>query len=139
VKSEVEAIVERREELQSLKTRLDWLIQALGNTDERLATIEARRALVEDVQSRTEMIANLLEDVGANLDLVAAPNVQIAYVSDQVARIAFSGQEAQNTIRALHQERERAERVEEAIRRLRTRERSSRPVNASMTDPLVAS
>jgi hypothetical protein len=30
------------------------------------------------------MIANLLEDIGANLDLVAAQKAQIAYVSDQV-------------------------------------------------------
>ena len=124
---------------ESLRTRLDMLVQALGDTDERLATIEARRALVEEVQSRTEMIANLLEDVGANLDMVAAQKAQIEHVSDQVARLEFSMQQSQNTIRALHHERERAERVEEAIRQLRTRERSPRPADASMTDSLISS
>ena len=138
-KRDVDAIVERREELQSLRTRLDMLVQALGDTDERLATIEERRALVEEVQSRTEMIANLLEDVGANLDMVAAQKAQIEYVSDQVARLEFSMQQSQNTIRALHHERERAERVEEAIRQLRTRERSPRPADASVTDSLISS
>jgi DNA repair exonuclease SbcCD ATPase subunit len=138
-KSDVEAIVERREELQALRTRLDMLVQALGNTDERLATIEARRALVEDVQSKTEMIANLLEDIGANLDMVAAQKAQIEYVSDQVARLEFSIQQSQNTMRALHHERERAERVEEAIRQLRTRDRSTRPSDPAMTDSIMSS
>jgi chromosome segregation ATPase len=137
-KSDVEAIIERREELQTLRTRLDMLGQALGNTDERIATIESRRALVEEVQSRTELIANLLEDISANLDMVAAQKAQIEYVSDQVARLEFSVQQSQNTIRALHHERERAERVEEAIRQLRTRERSPRPADASLTDSLTS-
>jgi chromosome segregation ATPase len=138
-KKDVEAIVERREELQTLRARLDVLAQALGDTDERLATIEARRALVEEVHSRTEMIANLLEDIGANLDMVAAQKAQVEYVSDQVARLEFSVQQSQNTIRTLHHERERAERVEEAIRQLRTRERSTRPADAAMTDSLMSS
>ena len=57
--------------------------------------------------------------------MVAAQRAQIEYVSDQVARLEFSVQQSQNTIRALHHERERAERVEEAIRQLRTRERTA--------------
>jgi DNA repair exonuclease SbcCD ATPase subunit len=139
VKSDVEAIVERREELQTLRTRLDALVEAFGDTDERVATIESRRALVEEVQSKTEMIANLLEDIGANLDMVAAQKAQIEYVSDQVARLEFSVQQSQNTMRALHHERERAERVEEAIRQLRTRERSPRPADTAVTDSIVSS
>ena len=138
-KSDVEAIVERREELQTLRTRLDALVEAFGDTDERVAMIEARRALVEEVQSKTEMIANLLEDIGANLDMVAAQKAQIEYVSDQVARLEFSVQQSQNTMRALHHERERAERVEEAIRQLRTRERSPRPADTAMTDSIMSS
>ena len=138
-KRDVEAIVERREELQALRTRLDALVQALGDTDERLATIESRRALVEEVQSRSELIANLLEDIGANLDLVAGQKAQIEYVSDQVARLEYSIQQSQNTMRALHNERERAERVEQAIRQLRTRERSTRAADAAMTDSVMSS
>ena len=134
-----EAIVERRQDLQAISTRLDALVQALGDTDERLATIESRRALVEEVQSRTEMIANLLEDVGANLDLVAAQKAQIDYVSDQVARLEYSIQQSQNTIRSLHNERERAERVEEAIRQLRTRERLTRAADSAMSDSVMSS
>ena len=138
-KRDVEAIVERREELQALKTRLDGLAYALGDTDERLATIESRRGLVEEVQSRTEMVANLLEDISANLDMVAAQKAQIEYVSDQIARLEFSVQQSQNTIRALHLERERAERVEDAIRQLRTRERSARPADADLADSVMSS
>jgi len=138
-KRDVEAIIERREELQALKAQLDGLAHALGDTDERLATIESRRGLVEEVHSRTEMIANLLEDVSANLDMVAAQKAQIEYVSDQIARLEFSVQQSQNTIRALHVERERAERVEDAIRQLRTRERSGRPADADVADSVMSS
>jgi chromosome segregation ATPase len=138
-KNDVEAIVGRREELQALRTRLDALVQSLGDTDARVATIEARRALVEDVQSKTEMIANLLEDIGANLDMVAAQKAQIEHVSEQVARLEFTIQQSQNTIRALHHERERAERVEDAIRRLRTAERAPRAPEGAVADGILSS
>ena len=139
MKNDVAAIVERREELQTLRTRLDALVESLGDTDERIATIEARRALVQEVQSKTEMIANLLEDIGANLDMVAAQKAQFECASDQVGRLEFSIQQSQNTMRALHHERERAERVEEAIRQIRTRERSPRATEAAMTDSIISS
>jgi hypothetical protein len=42
-------------------------------------------------------------------------------------------------MRALHNERERAERVEEAIRQLRTRERSVRAADTAMTDSVMSS
>jgi chromosome segregation ATPase len=138
-KNDVAAIVERREELQTLRTRIDALVESLGDTDQRIATIEARRALVQEVQSKTEMIANLLEDIGANLDMVAAQKAHIEYVSDQVGRLEFSIQQSQNTMRALHYERERAERVEEAIRQIRTRDRSPRAAEDAMTDSTMPS
>ena len=125
--------------MQELRTRLDALVDALGDTNERIATIEARRAVVEEVQSKTMMIDNLLEDINANLDMVAAQKAQIEHVSDQMARLEFSVQQSQNAIRALHHERERAERVEEAIRQLRTRERSIRPADAPITDSIMSS
>jgi uncharacterized coiled-coil protein SlyX len=65
---------------------------------------------------------------------VAAQKAQIEYVSDQVARLEYSIQQSQNTMRALHNQRERAERVEEAIRQLRTRERTARATDTAMTD-----
>jgi chromosome segregation ATPase len=138
-KRDVHAIVERGHELETLRTRLDALVQAFGDTDERIAVIETRRALVDEVQSRTEMIANLIDDIGANLEMVAAQKAQIEYVSDQVARLEFSVQQSQNTIRALHFERERAERVEAAIRQLRTRDRSTRPSDAATPDNVMSS
>jgi hypothetical protein len=85
------------------------------------------------------MISNLLEDISANLDMVAAQKAQIEYVSDQVARLEFTVQQSQNTIRSLHHERERAERVEEAIRQLRTRERPGRQADTAMPDSVMSS
>jgi hypothetical protein len=71
--------------------------------------------------------------------MVAAQKAQIDYVSDQAARLEFSIQQSQNTMRALQNECERAERVEQAIRQIRTRERSPRASEAAMTDSIVSS
>jgi uncharacterized coiled-coil protein SlyX len=79
------------------------------------------------------MTAHLLEDVGTNLEMVAAQKAQIEYVSEQVARLEFAVQQSLNTMRALQQERERAERVEEAIRQLRARERPAQRSDATCT------
>ena len=56
-----------------------------------------------------------------------------------MARLEYSIQQSQNTIRALHNERERAERVEQAIRQLRTRERTARAADTTMTDSVMSS
>ena len=102
-----------------------------------MARIEARRAVVHEVQSKTEMIANLLEDIGANLDTVAAQKAQIEHVSDQMARLEFSVQQSQHDT-ALHQERERAERGR-SHPSAPTRERSTRPADTAMTDSIMSS
>ena len=45
----------------------------------------------------------------------------IDHVGEKLARLDFTVQEAQNTLRALQREREVAERIEQGIKALRTR------------------
>jgi len=48
-------------------------------------------------------------------------------VGEKLARLAFTVQEAHNTLQALQRERELAERIEQGIKALRARNAAARP------------
>ena len=82
---------------------------------------KGRRKMVEDVQSRANAIANLLDDINVNLEMLGEQKAVIDHVGEKLARLDFMVQEAQNTLRALQREREVAERIEQSIKTLRVR------------------
>ena len=63
----------------------------------------------------------LLEDVSVNLETLGEQKSVIDHLTEKLARIDFTMQEAQNTLQTLTHERELAERIEQSIRQLRTR------------------
>jgi hypothetical protein len=67
------------------------------------------------------MIINLLEDVRVNMESLGEQKAMVDHVAEKLARADFVLQEAQNTLRSLHQERELAERIEQNIKKLRAR------------------
>ena len=75
--------------------------------------------MVEDVQTRANGIANLLDDINVNLEMLVEQRAVIDHVGERLARLDFMVQEAQNTLRALQREREVAERIEQGIKSLR--------------------
>ena len=77
--------------------------------------------MVDEVQSKTSLISNLLEDVRVNLETLGEQKAVIDHVAERLARLEFVMQEAQNTVHNLQHERELAERIEESIKQLRTR------------------
>ena len=77
--------------------------------------------MVEEVQSRANAIANLLDDINVNLEVLGEQKAVIDHVGEKLARLDFMVQEAQNTLRALQREREVAERIEQSIKTLRAR------------------
>ncbi len=77
--------------------------------------------MVDEVQSKTNLISNLLEDVRVNLETLGEQKAVIDHVAEKLARLEFVMQEAQNTLRTLQHERELAERIEQSIKQLRTR------------------
>jgi chromosome segregation ATPase len=97
------------------------LLSLAAETEEKIASIEARRRDVEEVQSKTTLISNLLEDVRVNLETVGEQKTMVDQLTDKLAKVQFVMQEAQNTLRMLSQERELAERIEQSIRQLRSR------------------
>jgi hypothetical protein len=56
-----------------------------------------------------------------NLETVGEQKAMIDHVAGKLARLEFLTQEAKNAVRTLQLERERAERIEQTIGRLRTR------------------
>ncbi len=97
------------------------LLAKAGDTEEKIATIDMRRKMVEEVQAKTSLISNLLEDVRVNLETLGEQKAVIDHVGEKLARLEFIMQEAQNTLHTLQHERELAERIEQSIKQLRTR------------------
>ena len=67
------------------------------------------------------MIVNLLDDVHLSLEALGEQKALVDHMAEKMAGADFVLQEAQNALRSLHQERERAERVEQSIKQLRAR------------------
>lgn len=88
---------------------------------QKIAAIESRRKLVEDVQARANTITSLLDAVNVNLEILGQQKAVVDHIGEKLARLGFMVQEAQNTLRALQSEREVAWRIEQSIKSLRTR------------------
>jgi len=108
-------------ELEGLRATLDSLLGRAGTLESKIVTIESRRPLVDEVQACTATITHVLSDVQVNLEMLNEQRAVIDHVGDQLARLDFTVQEAQNTLRALQREREMAERIEQNIKARRTR------------------
>ena len=76
---------------------------------------------MEEVQVRAEGITHMLDDINVNLEMLSEQRAVIDHVGEKLARLDFTVQEAQSTLRAPQREREVAERIEQGIKALRTR------------------
>ncbi|MCC6247630.1 MAG: hypothetical protein IT499_07710 [Rubrivivax sp.] len=128
----LEAMVALRERLAPLSDEVNALAAALAASRESLAAVDgrvaelnggvqARREMVEQAEAGIARITHLLADIGLKLEWLDEQRLTIEHVGDRLARLDFSVQEAQNTLRALQREREVAERIEQGIKALRTR------------------
>jgi hypothetical protein len=92
--------------------------------------VESRRRSVDEVRTRLDGMAHLLSDIDVNLELLSERRAVVEHVGEKLARLDFTVQEAQNTLQALQREREVAQRIEQGIRSLRSRE-AQRPAAAA--------
>jgi chromosome segregation ATPase len=114
-------VSEQREELAVVRRQLDALLVTAADAEDKMVAIEGRRTTIDAVHSKATLIANLLEDVRVNLETLGEQKAVVDHVAVKLARLDFMMQEAQNTLRALQQERELAERIEQNIAQLRAR------------------
>ena len=118
-KADLQFVTDHRSDVTDLRAKVEDLLGRVEDTDMKIAAIESRRKMVEDVQTRANGIANLLDDINVNLEMLGEQRAVIDHVGEKLARLDFMVQEAQNTLRALQREREVAERIEQGIKSLR--------------------
>ena len=109
---------EQRTRSASCVRKVDDLLGSLRDTDDKIATIESQRKMVEEVQARANGIVHMLQDLNVNVDLLSEQRAAVDQVGEKLARLEFTLQEANSTMRALQREREAAE---QGIKALRTR------------------
>jgi hypothetical protein len=100
---------------------VDVLLSRIAETDDRIAAIDVRRKLVDEVQTKANAIVHVLDDVRVNLETLGEQKTVIDHVAEKVAQLDFMLQEARNTLRSLQHERELAERIEQGIKQLRSK------------------
>ena len=115
------ALDERRAEIARAASDLDRLRDSLAATQEKIAAIESRRQLVDDVQRKADAIGHILGDVRITLDSVGEQKAMIDHVFGELARFEYLLQEARGTMKALQAEREVAQRISENVRQLHAR------------------
>jgi hypothetical protein len=125
-KADLQFVTEHRNDVTELRARIDDLLGRVDDTDGKITMIESRRKTVEEVQLRANSITNMLGDINVNLEMLSEQRAVIDHVGEKLARLDFTVQEAQNTLRALQREREVAERIEQGIKALRTRSGGNR-------------
>jgi chromosome segregation ATPase len=120
-KADLQHVVEHRGEVDALRARVEEALRGIGETEDRIGVIEAKRKVVDDAHRKTNAIVHLLEDVRVNLEMVSEQKAVIDHVVENVATLDETLRAAQATQRSLRVERELAERIERGIKSLRTK------------------
>jgi len=120
-KSDLEHVESHRAEMVTLREQLDGLLAAIAETETRIAAIDGRRKVVDEVQLKTNAIVNMLEDVRLNMDTLGEHKTIMEQAMGDFARLTELVQESQTTLRALKAERELAGRIERGTKRLRAK------------------
>ena len=81
-------------EVAALKISVDELLSRIAETDERIVVIDARRKLVDEVQTKANAIVHLLDDVRINLETLGEQKAVVDHVAEKVAQLEFMLQEA---------------------------------------------
>ena len=118
-RADLQHVADHRNEVEQLRKRVDVALKGVGETEERIAVIEARKKLVDEVQLKTNVIVNVLDDVRVNLEMLSEQRAVVDHVVESMARLNETVQSAQATLKALQTERELAERIERGIKLLR--------------------
>jgi chromosome segregation ATPase len=118
-------VTEHLGEVATLRGQVDLLLSRIVETDDRIVAIDAKRKLVDEVQTKANAIVHVLDDVRINLETLGEQKAVIDHVTEKVAQLEFMLQEARNTLRALQHERELAERIGQGIKQLRSKTATS--------------
>jgi len=122
-------VAERLRFIDGIEHHIGALVQSLEQSQRSVADLNLRlseldqtaQAAEQNVRSRADTLMHMLGDINVNLDMLGEQRAVVDHVGEKLARLDFTVQEAQNTLRALQREREVAERIELSIKALRAR------------------
>ena len=117
-RADLDFVMQQRGEVAALRTHIDQLSSRIAETDERVASIDARRKLLDEVESKAGVILGLLDDVRINVDTISEQKAVVDQVAQTAAQLEFKLQEARSILGTLQREREQAERLEQGIKQL---------------------
>lgn len=141
-KSDLDYVLQHGSEAVALRTQVEELLARIAETDQRVASIDARRKLLEEVENKASLILDLLDDMRINVETIGEQKAVVDQVAQTAAQLEFKLQEAQRILVTLQHEREQAERLEQGIKQLCLRTvRSDEPHDPntqSHTDPSVS-
>jgi chromosome segregation ATPase len=120
-RADLEHVAAHRAEMVTLRDKLDGLLSTIAETETRIAAIDGRRKLVDEVQLKTNVIVNMLEDVRLNMDTLGEHKTIMEQAMADFTRLTELVQESQTTLRALKAERELAGKIEHGTKRLRAK------------------
>jgi hypothetical protein len=120
-KSDLQYVEAHRSDVATLRQTVDDLLASIGETEGRVALIESRKRLVEEVQLKTNVIVNMLEDVRLNMETLGEHKAVMDHVMANFNRLSEMVQESQSTLRALQAERALAERIDRGNKQLRAK------------------
>ncbi|MFM8535488.1 MAG: hypothetical protein ACKOEC_18175, partial [Acidimicrobiia bacterium] len=69
-KADLQFVTDHRSEVADLRAKVEDLLGRVNDTDTKITAIDARRKMVEEVQTRTNAITNLLDDINVNLEML---------------------------------------------------------------------
>ncbi len=120
-KSDLDYVMQHRSEVLALRTQVDELLSRIAETDQRVATIDARRKLLDEVEGKASLILDLLDDMRINVETIGEHKAVVDHVAQTAAQLEFRLQEARSVLGTLQHEREQAERLEQGIKQLSLR------------------
>lgn len=110
IKKDVDAIadiaadLEHVDEVAATKASVDALIGLIGQVEQRIAHVDARRSSTRS-ETKANAIVHVLDDVQINLEMLSEQRAVIDHVAENVTRLSNMVQEAQTTARTLQAER----------------------------------
>jgi len=117
-RADLDHVMQHRGEVASLKLQVDQLSARIADTNQRVAAIDARRQLLEEVESKANVILDLLDDVRINVETIGEQKTVVDQVAQTAAQLEFKLQEARSILGKLQHERDQAERLEQGVRQV---------------------
>ena len=85
-RADLQHVVDHRTQVDALGAQFEAALKSVGKTEERMAVIEGRKKLVDEVQLKTNLIVNVLEDVRVNLEMLTEQRAVVDHGVESMAR-----------------------------------------------------